>query len=1140
MTTAAPQYPFDPTGVAPTNKIVGERQTISPPDWTDFYFICPTATPYFASSLVLTLVATGRQLIEGVDYNPTHRFYDASLQCASPVYGSITFLDKTLSGVIEMNYQVLGGDWTLNSDEIATILANTLMDPRITTWEEVVDLPYQFPPVSHPWDIVDMVGASDIVTALNNMVTALLQSGDQGLATHLADFNNPHHVSAAQVGLGNVQNYPLATTADAISGSSNVLYMTPQLVQAEIGQFAIIPLNAHINNTTNPHGVTATQVGLGNVQNYGLATAPQAQAGVATNAYMTPALTAAAIMSQAIAPLNSHLANFNNPHQVSAAQVGLGNVPNYAMATVAMAQAGTDTQSFMSPALVTAVMQTGAGGNLQAHIDDHSNPHEVTATQVGLGNVQNYPIASNPQAVAGTDNATYMTPQLTAAQVAAATAPFSSHLTDTNNPHGVTATQVGLGDVQNYAMAQVADAVAGTLPTAYMSPYLTAQAITAQAVTPLNTHLADFNNPHQVTLAQLGAASASDLSTAISSLATEYLAIDAQAVDSAKLEGQTLAQVISAAATGAALTLTYPAYAGTEVQSWTTLAVMDVAAPQDTAAYPPPLFFEVTGGDGWAGNVAGGMDSSTFEISANAQDPTNIRVVRTSGYDAGPTIGYVYNSILNKVYIYLASAASRGVVVIRFFSDTTGSFSPTAAVADFEPSGIVYVVEADLSTKAMATRSNAGQMGFGPAYGSTLSSAYLEHDTLIQRVNVIDSAELDSSVNTLTQDWGIYWANGPRLASLNGEAYRSGSLLGWGWDSTNSVVKYSGTNNAMMSLLSESTVATSMTLEVLVTSDDLSDMGIGLAAAYTDTKGQPAMLHIFRDCGGLTTASQTLGALSSRGQFNLFTVGFNLFQNDGLVMLADATDLTWGDGVADASRGGTPYAPVVNNIVSTWAASTAEVQDTVVLGNGSYWAVTTEGTTDVAEPAWPATPAVGTTVTDGTVIWTFMEANGWKGKGSVAIKAVLSGTTLTVSTSDFGAVAGSITYVNTQVIDLATYSWHPGIAALTQALQSEGVRWGLATYRVPGATFSLQAAPDTYQRFAHLNEGTGGVDASVLSVYDGSAWVTSNFADQVMVKPGRIYYSASNNRMFHALRNGTLTPIQLVSYTPDGTAILTT
>lgn len=48
--------------------------------------------------------------------------------------------------------------------------------------------------------------------------------------------------------------------------------------------------------------------------------------------------------------------------------------------------------------------------DIDEHKQDKNNPHEVTKSQIGLGNVQNYGIALESQAKAGVSNAVYMTP----------------------------------------------------------------------------------------------------------------------------------------------------------------------------------------------------------------------------------------------------------------------------------------------------------------------------------------------------------------------------------------------------------------------------------------------------------------------------------------------------------------------------------------------------------------------------------------------------------------------------------------------------------------------------------------------------------------------------------------------------------
>lgn len=58
--------------------------------------------------------------------------------------------------------------------------------------------------------------------------------------------------------------------------------------------------NAHTANKTNPHSVTKTQVGLGSVQDYGIATQAEAEAGASNAKYMTPLRVKEAISEQVI------------------------------------------------------------------------------------------------------------------------------------------------------------------------------------------------------------------------------------------------------------------------------------------------------------------------------------------------------------------------------------------------------------------------------------------------------------------------------------------------------------------------------------------------------------------------------------------------------------------------------------------------------------------------------------------------------------------------------------------------------------------------------------------------------------------------------------------------------------------------
>ena len=76
-------------------------------------------------------------------------------------------------------------------------------------------------------------------------------------------------------------------------------------------------LNAHIGNTSNPHKVTKAQVGLGNVQNLAPADMP------VSTAQATAIADAKAAGTKAQTNLNTHANRRDNPHNVTRAQLGL-------------------------------------------------------------------------------------------------------------------------------------------------------------------------------------------------------------------------------------------------------------------------------------------------------------------------------------------------------------------------------------------------------------------------------------------------------------------------------------------------------------------------------------------------------------------------------------------------------------------------------------------------------------------------------------------------------------------------------------------------------------------------------------------------------------------------------------------------
>jgi hypothetical protein len=678
-------YPFDPTGSAVSNLIQGEQQQLVAQNFRNQHFIVPKAAPFFADTLSITYQDTSgtiSTLQEGVHYYVTHWFISASRACAMRVYGSITFIDTALAGIVSLNYQTIGGEWTISSQQIATIMADVIDNPRITSWEEVSGTPYAFPPEAHSWDVNDLVGMDDVVTAINAVTTALQNTGSSGLAAHEANHNNPHVVTAAQVGLGNVQNYSMAADSDAVAGTSTTLYMSPATTAAAIQSMAAGPLQAHITNYENPHETTAAQVGLGNVANYAPAQSDDASAGTSTSLYMTPATTMVAINSSVGITLQSHILNYDNPHETSADQVGLGNVANFSVAQNSDAIAGTANNLYMTPATTAAaIANQGSNAVLQAHITNYENPHETTAAQVGA-----YSTAQVNSLLAG---------YVTSTGVAANSALFCGFTLAE-----VTA-QVLSGTANNASML-------GGMTPAELQTYITggtaADAAMFGGMTPeqWDQYIASATVANAT---QLNGMNVCQLTSQI---------LSGTAASAAQLSGYSLGQLVSLITNTAMDSIWSSGYATpqdtipaasdtTDPNLWIPIAQVPMQGTQGISVYPDFQAI-VTGGDS-VGDVASGTWFVRASVRNSASsDMIGLQVINLTGVASTESFfGYTVNTsnaTAPMMTIWIQTPQAPNTISINALSEYSSNFLVEPAPVNAPPPDISYVTSDTFATVA--------------------------------------------------------------------------------------------------------------------------------------------------------------------------------------------------------------------------------------------------------------------------------------------------------------------------------------------------------------------------------------------------------------------------------------------------------
>ena len=302
------------------------------------------------------------------------------------------------------------------------------------------------------------------------------QSTRDNLQAHIDNENNPHAVTKEQVGLGDVENHPMDSYAS--QDSSN--YITSGAVYQAMGQAvaeADSHLSEHVNNTDNPHSVTKEQVGLNYVENYPMDNVPSEN----SLNYVTSGGVYTSIEAVE-GEINTHINDTDNPHSVTKEQVGLGNVENRTMD----ADPVPNSTNYVSSGGVYTAINT-VDGRITQHINDTDNPHSVTKEQVGLESVVNASMDTVPTA----NSSNYVSSGGVYDAISIVDSRMTTHIDDSNNPHNVTATQIGLGNVDNTSDLD--------------KPVSTYQQTAIDGVQDnLNTHINDTDNPHNVTATQIG------------------------------------------------------------------------------------------------------------------------------------------------------------------------------------------------------------------------------------------------------------------------------------------------------------------------------------------------------------------------------------------------------------------------------------------------------------------------------------------------------------------------------------------------------------------------------------------------------------------------------------------------------------
>lgn len=238
-------------------------------------------------------------------------------------------------------------------------------------------------------------------------------------------------------------------------------------------------IEAHIQNKINSHGgTTAGQIQLGSVENRHFV--PKVVNGTTIEPYSSPRTTFNQIKNALLGDILKHIQDIRNPHHVTAAQVLLPTLQNFPTGSAQDIVDGTSEQMYVTPLAVHDAIPQLAGGILK-HVVDFEDPHKTTQTQIGLSDVQNFPFAVDTEVALGVSEERYMAPADVKTQldnwVVYDNQQRNLHIDNHDDPHNTTKTQIGLPLVENYGLATIADVKYGFATDLYITPQILHDAV---------------------------------------------------------------------------------------------------------------------------------------------------------------------------------------------------------------------------------------------------------------------------------------------------------------------------------------------------------------------------------------------------------------------------------------------------------------------------------------------------------------------------------------------------------------------------------------------------------------------------------------------------------------------------------------
>jgi hypothetical protein len=207
------RYAYDPTGTNPDNLVVNETHILATSPTRS---VSPIYGAFFTESVKVFDDVTDALLTKNVQYVCVELLKEPTEHLGKELCALILILDRTVNSSVRINYQVLGGHYQNQVDNMVKLYNAVIKDARPVNFSEIINKPNFYPPTLHQHILDDIYGFGPVVNALERIRQAILMTSIPAFEA-LIDYINKRLDDLK----GGYADIDLATYADIDSGIPN-------------------------------------------------------------------------------------------------------------------------------------------------------------------------------------------------------------------------------------------------------------------------------------------------------------------------------------------------------------------------------------------------------------------------------------------------------------------------------------------------------------------------------------------------------------------------------------------------------------------------------------------------------------------------------------------------------------------------------------------------------------------------------------------------------------------------------------------------------------------------------------------------------------------------------------------------------